>query len=123
MKYTATCLNYNFCSNYPFMCFECASNLCGTASYFEPIENHHKTDKEKTVFNNQKFKIFFGTYQNPADVKVNMWNEGGTPGYAILNGLTIKDMGAIGENLKLIGGITDDTQMSAVLVFGTLVEI
>lgn len=52
-----------------------------------------------------------------------LWNEGGTPGYAILNGLTIKDMGAIGENLKLIGGITDDTQMSAVLVFGTLVEI
>ena len=56
--------------------------------------------------------------------KVNdLWNEGGTHGCAILNGLTIKDMGALGENLKLIGGITDDTQMSAVLDFDTLVEI
>lgn len=75
MKYTATCPTCNFCSNYPFMCFECASNLCGTATYFKPIEKHHETDKEKTVFNNQKFKIFFGTYQNPADIKVNKWIE------------------------------------------------
>ena len=56
--------------------------------------------------------------------KVNdLWNEGGTHGCAILNGLTIKDMGALGENLKLIGGITDDTQMSAVLDFSTLIDI
>lgn len=56
--------------------------------------------------------------------KVNkLWNEGGTHGCAILNGLTIKDMGALGENLKLIGGITDDTQMSAVLDFDTLIDI
>lgn len=56
--------------------------------------------------------------------KVNdLWNEGGTHGCAILNGLTIKDMGALGENLKLIGGITDDTQVSAVLDFDTLIDI
>ena len=56
--------------------------------------------------------------------KVNdLWNEGGTHGCAILNGLTIKDMGALGENLKLIGGITDDTQISAVLDFDTLIDI
>ena len=56
--------------------------------------------------------------------KVNdLWNDGGTHGCAILNGLTIKDMGALGENLKLIGGITDDTQMSAVLDFNTLIDI
>lgn len=56
--------------------------------------------------------------------KVNdLWNEGGVHGCAILNGLTIKDMGALGENLKLIGGITDDTQVSAVLDFDTLIDI
>ena len=53
----------------------------------------------------------------------NLWNEGGTHACAILNGLTIKDMGAFGENLKLIGGITDDTQLSAVLDFDTLIDI
>ena len=53
----------------------------------------------------------------------NLWNEGGTHACAILNGLTIKDMGALGENLKLIGGITDDTQLSAVLDFDTLIDI
>ena len=53
----------------------------------------------------------------------NLWNEGGTHACAILNGLTIKNMGALGENLKLIGGITDDTQLSAVLDFDTLIDI
>ena len=56
--------------------------------------------------------------------KVNiLWNEGGTRGCAILNGLTIKDLGALGENLKLIGGITDNTQISAALDFDTLIDI
>ena len=56
--------------------------------------------------------------------KVNeLWNEGGRHGCAILNGLTIKDMGALGDNLKLIGGITDETQVSAVLDFDTLIDI
>ena len=53
----------------------------------------------------------------------NLWNEGGTHACAILNGLTIKDLGALGENLKLIGGITDETQLSAVLDFDTLIDI
>ena len=75
MNYAPMCPDYNFCSNYPSMCFECSANLCGTASYFKPIENHHETGKEKPVFNNQKFKIFFGTYQNSADIKVNKWIE------------------------------------------------
>jgi len=36
----------------------------------------------------------------------------------------IKNMGDLGEDLKKIGGITDDTEVSAVLSFiGTKVEI
>ena len=56
--------------------------------------------------------------------KVNdLWNEGGC-GNAIVQFFKIKDMGALGEDLKKIGGITDDTKVSAVLTFlGQNVEI
>lgn len=56
--------------------------------------------------------------------KVNdLWNEGGY-GNAIVQFFKIKDMGALGEDLKKIGGITDDTEVSAVLSFvGQNVEI
>ena len=56
--------------------------------------------------------------------KVNdLWNEDGY-GNAIVQYFTVKDMGALGENLKLIGGIADDTEVSAVLSFiNTKVEI
>lgn len=56
--------------------------------------------------------------------KVNdLWNEDGY-GNAIIQYFTVKDMGALGENLKLIGGIADDTEVSAVLSFiNTKVEI
>lgn len=49
--------------------------------------------------------------------KVNeLWNEGGY-GNAIVQFFKIKDMGDLGEDLKKIGGITDDTEVSAVLSF------
>lgn len=49
--------------------------------------------------------------------KVNdLWNEGGC-GNAIVQFFKIKDMGDLGEDLKKIGGITDDTEVSAVLSF------
>lgn len=56
--------------------------------------------------------------------KVNdLWNEDGY-GNAIVQYFTVKDMGTLGENLKLIDGITDDTEVSAVLSFiNTKVEI
>ena len=56
--------------------------------------------------------------------KVNdLWNEDGY-GNAIVQFFKIKDMGALGEDLKKIKGITDDTEVSAVLGFiGTPVEI
>ena len=56
--------------------------------------------------------------------KVNdLWNEGGY-GNAIVQYFTIKDMGKLGEDLKKIKGITDDTEVSAVLGFAnTKVEI
>ena len=56
--------------------------------------------------------------------KVNdLWNEAGY-GNAIVQYFTIKDMGALGEDLKKIGGITDETEVSAVLSFvNTTVEI
>ena len=56
--------------------------------------------------------------------KVNdLWNEDGY-GNAIVQFFKIKDMGALGEDLKKIGGITDDTEVSAVLSFvGQNVEI
>lgn len=56
--------------------------------------------------------------------KVNdLWNEAGY-GNAIVQFFKIKDMGALGEDLKKIKGITDDTEVSAVLGFvGTPVEI
>lgn len=56
--------------------------------------------------------------------KVNdLWNEDGY-GNAIVQYFTVKDMGALGENLKLIGGTADDTEVSAVLSFiNTKVEI
>lgn len=56
--------------------------------------------------------------------KVNeLWNEGGY-GNAIVQFFKIKDMGNLGEDLKKIGGITDDTEVSAVLSFvDTKVEI
>ena len=56
--------------------------------------------------------------------KVNdLWNEGGY-GNAIVQFFKIKDMGDLGEDLKKIGGITDDTEVSAVLSFvDTKVEI
>lgn len=56
--------------------------------------------------------------------KVNdLWNEGGY-GNAIVQYFTIKDMGKLGEDLKKIKGITDDTEVSAVLSFvNTEVEI
>lgn len=56
--------------------------------------------------------------------KVNdLWNEDGY-GNAIVQYFTVKDMGALGDNLKLIGGIADDTEVSAVLSFiDTKVEI
>ena len=52
-----------------------------------------------------------------------LWNEGGY-GNAIVQFFKIKDMGDLGEDLKKIGGITDDTEVSAVLSFvDTKVEI
>ena len=56
--------------------------------------------------------------------KVNdLWNEGDY-GNAIVQFFKIKDMGNLGEDLKKIGGITDDTEVSAVLSFvNTKVEI
>lgn len=56
--------------------------------------------------------------------KVNeVWNEGDY-GNAIVQYFKIKDMGALGEDLKKIKGITDDTEVSAVLGFiNTPVEI
>jgi hypothetical protein len=49
--------------------------------------------------------------------KVNqLWNEDGY-GNAIVQFFTIKDMGALGEDLKKIKGITDDTEVSAVFGF------
>ena len=56
--------------------------------------------------------------------KVNeLWNEGNY-GNAIVQFFKIKDMGNLGEDLKKIGGITDDTEVSAVLGFvDTKVEI
>ena len=56
--------------------------------------------------------------------KVNdLWNEGGY-GNAIVQFFKIKDMGNLGEDLKKIGGVTDDTEVSAVLSFvNTKVEI
>ena len=49
--------------------------------------------------------------------KVNdLWNEDGY-GNAIVQFFKIKDMGDLGEDLKKIGGITDDTEVSAVLSF------
>lgn len=49
--------------------------------------------------------------------KVNgLWNEGGC-GNAIVQFFKIKDMGDLGEDLKKIVGITDDTEVSAVLSF------
>lgn len=49
--------------------------------------------------------------------KVNeLWNEGGY-GNAIVQFFKIKDMGDLGEDLKKIGGITDETEVSAVLSF------
>ena len=56
--------------------------------------------------------------------KVNkLWNEGDC-GNTIVQFFKIKDMGNLGEDLKKIGGITDDTEVSAVLSFvDTKVEI
>lgn len=56
--------------------------------------------------------------------KVNdLWNEGGY-GNAIVQFFKIKDMGDLGEDLKKIEGITDDTEVSAVLSFvNTKVEV
>jgi hypothetical protein len=56
--------------------------------------------------------------------KVNdVWNEGKF-GNVIVQYFKIKDMGTLGEDLKKIGGITDDTEVSAVLSFiNTPVEI
>ena len=49
--------------------------------------------------------------------KVNdLWNED-SYGNAIVQFFKIKDMGDLGEDLKKIGGITDDTEGSAVLSF------
>ena len=49
--------------------------------------------------------------------KVNdLWNEGGYAN-AIVQYFKIKDMGDLGEDLKKIEGITDDTEVSAVLSF------
>lgn len=49
--------------------------------------------------------------------KVNdLWNEGGYA-TAIVQFFKIKDMGDLGEDLKKIEGITDDTEVSAVLSF------
>lgn len=49
--------------------------------------------------------------------KVNdLWNEDGY-GNAIVQFFKIKDMGDLGEDLKKIGGITDETEVSAVLSF------
>jgi hypothetical protein len=49
--------------------------------------------------------------------KVNdLWNEG-EYGTAIVQFFTIKDMGKLGEDLKKIKGVTDDTEVSAVLTF------
>lgn len=56
--------------------------------------------------------------------KVNeVWNEGGYSN-AIVQFFKIKDMGDLGEDLKKIRGITDDTEVSAALTFiNTHVEI
>lgn len=56
--------------------------------------------------------------------KVNeLWNEAGW-GNAIVQYFTVKDMGVLGEDLKKIGGITDDTEVSAILGFvNTTLEI
>ena len=56
--------------------------------------------------------------------KVNdLWNEGGH-GNAIVQFFKVKDMGDLGEDLKKLDGITDDTEVSAVLSFiNTKVEI
>ncbi len=56
--------------------------------------------------------------------KVNeLWNEANY-GNAIVQYFTIKDMGDLGQDLKKIGGITDDTEVSAVLSFiNTKIEI
>ena len=52
-----------------------------------------------------------------------LWNEGNY-GNAIVQHFTIKDMGTLGEDLKKTGGITDDTEVSAVLGFiNTKIEI
>ena len=49
--------------------------------------------------------------------KVNeLWNDGEYSN-AIVNFFTIRDMGALGQDLKKIKGITDDTEVSAVLSF------
>lgn len=56
--------------------------------------------------------------------KVNdLWNEGNY-GNAIVQYFHVEDMGKLGEDLKLIEGVTDDTEVSAVLTFvGTKVGI
>ena len=56
--------------------------------------------------------------------KVNdVWNESGF-GNAIVQYFKIKDMGDLGEDLKRIKGLTDDTEVSAVLSFvNTPIEI
>lgn len=52
-----------------------------------------------------------------------LWNEG-SYGNAIVQFFKIKDMGTLGEDLKKIGGITDDTVVSAVFGFAdTMLEI
>lgn len=58
--------------------------------------------------------------------KVNdLWNDRGCGnGMAIVQYFTVKDMGNLGEDLKKIGGITGDTEVSAILSFvDTEVEI
>lgn len=50
--------------------------------------------------------------------KVNdLWNEGGIHGTAIVTGFKLEDMGKLGEDLKKIKGVTDETPMEAVLTF------
>ncbi len=49
--------------------------------------------------------------------KVNeLWDEGSCKN-AIVNFFTIKDMGKLGEDLKKIEGVTDDTEVTALLGF------
>jgi hypothetical protein len=49
--------------------------------------------------------------------KVNdLWNEGDY-GTAIVTGFKLEDMGKLGEDLKKIKGVTDETPMEAVLTF------